>query len=367
MSKIKVLLLGATGETGASVLEGLAADDTFHVSIAVRPSSTDKPAVRALVARGFPVIEVDLNTKLDPSLLKPFNTVISCIGPEAQQSQLNLATAAKAAGVKRFVPCAFITICPPGGVMQLRDAKEEVYNHIFRLHLPYTIVDTGFWHQISFPPLPSGRLDDIHFMGENNLYGDGSAPNLLTDLRDIGRFVARIIKDPRTLNKKVFTWSDELSQNEIYAVAENLSGETIDKKPVSLEEMESIVAKAKQDLDADPTNIMARMALWTHEYNLSKYFRRDNTRKNALYLGYLDARDLYPDFQPVSFVDYFKEILQGNGKKPYAEFLSSHELVHLSVADLRPGLMVYIRIPARPRKASRESCFADWLQGPIKF
>jgi hypothetical protein len=29
MSKTKVLLLGATGETGASILEGLAADGTF--------------------------------------------------------------------------------------------------------------------------------------------------------------------------------------------------------------------------------------------------------------------------------------------------------------------------------------------------
>ncbi|KAK7883446.1 hypothetical protein LTR67_011196 [Exophiala xenobiotica] len=318
MSKTKVLLLGATGETGASILEGLAADGTFDVSIAVRPSSTDKPAVRALAARGFPVITVDINTEIDPSLLEPFDTVISSIGPEAQQSQLNFATAAKAAGVKRFVPCAFITVCPPGGVMQLRDAKEEVYNLIFKLHLPYSIVDTGFWHQISFPPLPSGRLDDFHFMGENNLYEDGSAPNLLTDLRDIGRFVARIIKDPRTLNKKIFTWSDELSQNEIYALAEKLSGENIDKKPVSLEEMESIVARAKQALDADPTNIMVRMALWTQEYNLSKYFREDNTRKNALYLGYLDARDLYPDFQPISFENYFEEILKGKGKKPYA-------------------------------------------------
>lgn len=39
----------------------------------------------------------------------------------SQLAQKNLAAAAKEAGVKRFVPCFFATICPPGGVMILRD------------------------------------------------------------------------------------------------------------------------------------------------------------------------------------------------------------------------------------------------------
>ncbi|KAI1625073.1 isoflavone reductase family protein [Exophiala viscosa] len=318
MSKTKVLLLGATGETGASILEGLARDGSFDISIAVRPASADKPAVRALADRGFSILSIDLSKKVNASVLTPFDTVISSIGPESQQSQLNFARAAKAAGVTRFVPCGFITVCPPGGIMALRDAKEEVYNLIFKLHLPYTIIDTGFWHQISFPPLPSGKLDEFHFLGENKLYGDGNAPNLLTDLRDIGPFVARIIRDPRTLNKKVFTWSDELSQNEIYALAEKLSGESIDKKPFSLEEIEAVITKAKQAVDADPTNIGLQMGLWSQEYNMSKYYREDNTRKVALYLGYLDARELYPDFKPITFEEYFKEILEGKGNRPYA-------------------------------------------------
>lgn len=284
----------------------------------MRPSSAKKPAVRAFADRGFEIVPLDLNTEVDSSLLKPFDTVISCIGPDSQQSQLNFATAAKHAGVKRFIPCGFITICPPGGIMRLRDSKEEVYNHIFKLHLPYTIIDTGFWHQISFPPLPSGRLDAFHFLGENKLYGDGNAPNLLTDLRDIGPFVARIIKDPRTLNKKVFTWSDELSQIEIYALAEKVSGESIDRKPVSWDEMEAVVTKARQASDDDPTNIGLQMMMWSQEYNLSKYFREDNTRQHALYLGYLDAKVLYPDFQAISFEQYFKEILDGKGQRPYA-------------------------------------------------
>ena len=53
--------------------------------------------------------------------MKGIDTVISTIDARSQGVQLSMVTAAKKAGVKRFVPCAFITVCPPGGVMRLRD------------------------------------------------------------------------------------------------------------------------------------------------------------------------------------------------------------------------------------------------------
>ena len=56
-------------------------------------------------------------------ILSGIHTVISAVGPEleAQLAQIPLADAAKKVGVKRFVPCAWITVCPAGGVMWLRD------------------------------------------------------------------------------------------------------------------------------------------------------------------------------------------------------------------------------------------------------
>ena len=99
--------------------------------------------------------------------------------------------------------------------------------------MPYTIIDVGYWHQISFPRLPSGRVDYASFVPNDTIFGDGSTPSLLTDLRDVGRFVALIIKDERTLNKFVVTYSDELSQNEVFASIEEMSGEKVDRKTVS--------------------------------------------------------------------------------------------------------------------------------------
>jgi len=201
----------------------------------VRPSSAEKPAVKALEAKGHKLVVADIDAGIESlvPLLKGFDTIISAIHPDKQLSQLNLVDAAKLAGIKRFVPCGFTTICPRGGIMRLRDQKEEVHDHVFRAHLPYTIIDVGFWYQISFPSLPSGRVDYASLMaGKSTIHVDGRAPNIYTDLRDIGRFVAEIVKDERTLNKRVYTAGEVLTENEIFEMMEKASGEDIPREQV---------------------------------------------------------------------------------------------------------------------------------------
>lgn len=83
----------------------------------------DKPNNVALKERGVQIVPIDL-TGAEQNLvsaLKEVDVVISAIGPSEQLAQIPLASAAKKAGVKRFLPCGFITVAPPGGIMQLRD------------------------------------------------------------------------------------------------------------------------------------------------------------------------------------------------------------------------------------------------------
>ncbi|KAF7325439.1 Glycoside hydrolase [Mycena kentingensis (nom. inval.)] len=298
----KVLLLGATGQTGRSILDALLAEpESFSVDALVRPASASKPAVAELRARGVGIRIAELTGSLDDlvAALQGIDVVISTIGAGGQLAQLQLATAAKQVGVKRFVPCAFITVAPPGGVMLIRDEKQRVYEHIFQLHLPYTIIDEGFWHQISFPLVPSGRFDAANAMPwSRRIHAGGTARNMLTDLRDVGRYVARIIKDERTLNKYVVTYSDVLSENGIFAIAEELSKEEIIAQHAHFTALHS----------ASPDEHTARMKRLT-DYSYSKYVREDNTPENAKYLGYLDAKELYPDFTPTTF----REFMGGGG------------------------------------------------------
>lgn len=55
------------------------------------------------------------------STVSRVDILVSAIGYNDLLQQSSLVRAAKDAGIKRFVPCAFITICPPKGVIRLRD------------------------------------------------------------------------------------------------------------------------------------------------------------------------------------------------------------------------------------------------------
>ncbi|KAJ7488600.1 hypothetical protein B0H11DRAFT_1913080 [Mycena galericulata] len=313
MNKQRVLLLGATGQTGG-----------------MPRRSYDLPqprrrTVKKLAELGVKIRVADIEGATE-ELVKSLDWG-RCVDQRHRRAEPAGADPSrdsrKGSGVKRFVPCAFITVAPPGGVMALRDSKEEVYQQIWKLFLPYTIIDVGFWHQLSFPTLPSGRVDYAAITRPKiDIHAGGSAPTMLTDLRDIGAFVARIIRDARTLNKFVVTYSDVLSENEIFALMEEMSGEKIERKyasplSVSAEDITASRARAAAALKTDPTNVMARLMSFSGDYDYSKYVRGDNTPAYATYLGYLDARELYPDFQPRRFREFIVELLDGKVEKPY--------------------------------------------------
>lgn len=64
------------------------------------------------------------------------------------------------------------------------------------------------------------------------LVGDGSVPSALTHLQDVGRYVAKIIADPRTLNRMVFVYNELWTQQQIVDKVEELSGEKVERKYV---------------------------------------------------------------------------------------------------------------------------------------
>jgi NmrA-like family len=93
-----------------------------EVEALIRPASSNKPSILKLKDRGVKIHIAKIKNDIQLAIiLAGINTVISTIGPGAWLDQIPLADAAKKAGVQRFVPCAFITVCAPGGVMRIRD------------------------------------------------------------------------------------------------------------------------------------------------------------------------------------------------------------------------------------------------------
>jgi hypothetical protein len=196
-----------------------------EVTCLISPQLANRPAVQDLRSRGVETLVLDFAGDLEQvaQKLKSYDTIVNAIGATAQRDDLRLVDAAAKAGTKRFVPCGFTIISPPGDILRLRYEKKEVHASIWRHHLPYTIIDVGCCHQLSFPRLSSSRVDYAKLIKEATIYSDSNAPTLLTDKCDIVRFVARIIGDERTLNKRTFTYSDVLTQNEIWFIMEHKS------------------------------------------------------------------------------------------------------------------------------------------------
>ncbi|KAI1497975.1 NAD(P)-binding protein [Biscogniauxia marginata] len=318
MSKQKIFLVGATGETGSDILDALIEDGSFEITCFIRTTSAGKPEVRKLRDRGLKVVTGNLAGPLEETvgLLQGFDIVISAIFPLNALDQIPLIDAAARAGIKRFLPCNWGTPAARG-IMHLRDLKEEVHDHIFRQHLGFTIIDVGFWYQLSCPRVPSGRFDYAILMALNKVIAGGTAPNMLIDRRDVGRITAMIIKDERTLNKRVYAYGDVLSQNEIHALIENKTGEKLDLTPVSAEEATAALKTERASAEADPANEGKRYKHVIAEYRVTKYVRADNTPKNAEYLSYINARELYPDYTFIGFADFVDELVAGQAKKPY--------------------------------------------------
>ncbi len=62
---------------------------------------------------------------------------------------------------------------------------------------------------------------------------------------------------------------------------------------------------------------MHRGILYAYQYMYSKFVRGDNTPEYAKYLGYLSGTELYPQFQPIAFRDFLKDLLEGKAHRPY--------------------------------------------------
>ena len=100
-----------------------------------------------------------------------------------------------------------------------------MHDYVKELGLTYTIIDIGWWMQLYLPvPLRSAApqyLKEISW----SVYGMGDSKQLLTNLYNIGPWVARIITDPRTINKSVIIWEDEATQTDAFELGVRFSGD----------------------------------------------------------------------------------------------------------------------------------------------
>ncbi|KAJ0357636.1 hypothetical protein COL154_009942 [Colletotrichum chrysophilum] len=122
---MRVSIIGATGETGQSIIDGLlkSTEPKYDITALTRPASMQKPEVLDLQKKGIHIVAANLEGPEDAltEILKGTDVMISAINAGNLMAQIPLINASKAAGVGRFIPCFFATIVPPKGILKLRD------------------------------------------------------------------------------------------------------------------------------------------------------------------------------------------------------------------------------------------------------
>ncbi|KAJ4171121.1 hypothetical protein NW754_007266 [Fusarium falciforme] len=205
MSLNKVLLVGANGNLGTVLLEGLVASKSFDISVAKRASSTSTPAYASSTT----------------SVTIPDD--ITC----------GLAEASAKAGVKRFIPADFGSC----------DAQSEEAKKLLKLYRDKDLVrekcvelaaeNPGF----SWTSLVCGHFFDfgirdglLHFNLDTNeavILDKGDVPASAATLRRVAEALVAVLKRPDTTkNRLLYVQSFRKTQLEVLASLEKATGAT---------------------------------------------------------------------------------------------------------------------------------------------
>ena len=165
-TKNKILVIGATGNQGGSVVQALLPKG-YHIRTLSR--NPDSPAAKRLAEQGVEVMKGDFSdydslvkaaTGVDTvyAMTTPFET-----GPEEEVKQgIAIANAAKEAGVGHFIFSSVASADRKTGIPHF-DSKYEIEKHIVSLNMPYTISAPVFFmdnflSQWILPSLKEGKL-----------------------------------------------------------------------------------------------------------------------------------------------------------------------------------------------------------------
>lgn len=125
--------------------------------------------------------------------------------------------------------------------------------------------------------------------------------------------------DGRTLNEYGFGCGEVLNEMKVYVIMESVTGEKLERKLVSSDHIQGgKCSMLTSNLTSEPENAQYLGAVAAAKHDCSKYVREDNRPECAKYLGYLGARDLYPDLKSRIFEPFVEDLMEGKVKRPYS-------------------------------------------------
>jgi len=226
MSKLNVLVMGATGNQGGAVVQALSKEHSIRT--VTRNPDSDK--AKKLKEQGVEVLKGDFSdpdslvkaaTGMDTvyAMTTPFET-----GVEAETKQgIAIADAAKQAGVGHFIFGSVASADKNTNIPHF-DSKFEVEKHLATLDMPYTISRPVFFMDNHLSPWFLPALKE----GKVKLAMPANRKLQQVSVKNIGAFVAALIeRREKVFSKRIDIAGDELTGDETANILAKASNKEI--------------------------------------------------------------------------------------------------------------------------------------------
>ncbi|KAF9654289.1 NAD-P-binding protein [Thelephora ganbajun] len=242
-------------------------------------SETIKSTNPEWFAKGAELAQVDYtNESSIVAAFKDVDVVISTIGSRVVDQQEALANAAKAAGVKLFVPSEYgvDTESATSGPFL---AKKKFSEFLKEIDLQYVKIFTGLWTDYCLSPFLGWKFAE----GKVTFGGSGDAKLSFTHRTDVARYIAYVLTrtPPSELAWKVLRIQGELTSfNKIVADYEAKTGKKLE------------VTRTPREVLAEGAGQGDIIAFLYYEWDV-----------HGGSVGSHLSNDLYPDWNPKSVID----------------------------------------------------------------
>jgi len=225
--KKKVLVSGATGNQGGSVVQALLKEGNKVVGIT---RNIDSPKSQTLISQGVEMVSVDFtNEKELEKIMKEVDTVFSMTTPfeggmehEIEQGK-SMVNAAKNAGIQHFIFNSVGDADRSTGIPHF-DSKYEVEKHLKSLGINYTIIGPAYFMDNLFFPFILDSLKD----GFLKMAMPGNVKLQQISVEDIGKFVAHVVNNHNEfLGKRINISGDEFTGEEAASTLSKVLGREI--------------------------------------------------------------------------------------------------------------------------------------------
>jgi uncharacterized protein YbjT (DUF2867 family) len=249
----KVAIAGASGTVAQNIINAISSQGKHTVVALARSSNEQLSKIPNVTIK---IVDYANHDSL-VSALEGCDTVISAIFSRDDEAgalgtnQLNLLSAAREVGVKRFAPSDFGTDSSSDKIVQRQKNKRPILEALKRTGMEYTQFHNGIFmnYFCSGSPNQAEGLSGLNPMsalldvanGKATIPGDGKVNFTTTDVRDVGRFVAASL-DLEKWEPEFGMSGSTLTYDQLVEVAEKVTGKSIDKKYLSIEQLE-VMAK----------------------------------------------------------------------------------------------------------------------------